>query len=113
MTRLIDADEMVKSLMDMTFYDEEGHIIDDYEDRLAIVKSFVDSVPTVEAQPVRHGTWIEGKAKNIKTGEVRLVRKCSECESGYFIYDFLNSVDEIPRFCPNCGANMGEDDGTD
>ena len=52
MTRLIDADEMVKSLMDMTFYDEEGHIIDDYEDRLAIVKSFVDPVQTVDAEPV-------------------------------------------------------------
>ena len=53
--RLIDADEMVKSLMDMTFYDEELHIIDDYEDRLAIVKSFVDPVQTVEAIPIE---WI-------------------------------------------------------
>lgn len=50
--RLINADEMVKSLMDMTFYDEEGYTIDDYEDRLAIVKSFVDSVQTVDAIPV-------------------------------------------------------------
>lgn len=50
--RLINADEMVKSLMDMTFYDEEGYTIDDYEDRLAIVKSFVDSVQTVDAEPV-------------------------------------------------------------
>lgn len=67
--------------------------------------------PVIDAVPVRHGTWIEGKAKNIKTGEVRLVRKCSECESGYFIYDFLNSVDEIPSYCPNCGADMrGEQD---
>ena len=62
--------------------------------------------PVIYAEPVRHGTWIEGKAKNIKTGEVRLVRKCSECESGYFIYDFLNSVSEIPRYCPYCGAKM-------
>lgn len=54
MTRLIDADDMIKSLMDMTFYDEEGHIIDDYEDRLAIVKSFVDPVQTVDAVPVSY-----------------------------------------------------------
>lgn len=54
MTRLINADDMIKSLMDMTFYDEEGHMIDDYEDRLAIVKSYVDPVPTVEAVPVSY-----------------------------------------------------------
>ena len=50
---LIDRDDMVKSLMDMTFYDEEGHVIDDYEDRLAIVKSFVDPVQTVDVIPVQ------------------------------------------------------------
>ena len=52
MVRLIDADDMIKSLMDMTYYDDEGHTIHDYEDKLAIVKSFVDSVPTVDAVPV-------------------------------------------------------------
>ena len=56
MVRLIDADDMIKSLMDMTYYDDEGHTIHDYEDKLAIVKSFVDSVPTVDAVPVE---WIE------------------------------------------------------
>lgn len=53
MTRLINADDMIKSLMDMTFYDEEGYTIHDYEDRLAIVKSFVDPVQTVEVIPVQ------------------------------------------------------------
>ncbi len=61
---LINADDMIKSLMDMTFYDEEGHIIDDYEDRLAIVKSFVDPVPTVEAIPI---AWIEKYAELLST----------------------------------------------
>jgi len=71
-----------------------------------IIIETINGMPTVDADPVRHGTWIECKAKNIITGEVRLVRKCSECGSGYFIYDFLNSVDEIPNYCPNCGAKM-------
>lgn len=52
MTRMINADDMIKSLMDMTLYDDEGHTIHDHEDRLAIVKSFVDPVPTVDAIPV-------------------------------------------------------------
>lgn len=54
--RLIKADDVIKSLMDMTYYDDEGHTIHDYKDRLAIVKGFVDSVPTVDAVPVE---WIE------------------------------------------------------
>lgn len=102
MTRLINADEMVKSLMDMTFYDEEGYTIDDYEDRLAIVKSFVNSVPTVEAQPVRHGKW-----KKIK-GAIN----CSACKSCSWSTSFEGLVSSF-NYCPNCGANMGEDDGTD
>ena len=53
MTRLINADDMIKSLMDMTFYDDEWSTIHDYEDRLAIVKSFVDPVPTVDAIPFK------------------------------------------------------------
>ena len=78
MTRLIDADEMVKSLMDMTFYDEEGHIIDDYEDRLAIVKSFVDPVQTVDAIPI---DFIEKKIDEYREKEDQTK---DEPLSGYF-----------------------------
>lgn len=101
MTRLIDADEMVKSLMDMTFYDEEGYTIHDYEDRLAIVKSFVDSVPTVEAQPVRHGHWI---------GVDDEPYEVFECDMCGYIYE---TDRRLHNYCPHCGAKMGEDDGTD
>lgn len=54
MSRLIDRDDMIKSLMDRTFYDEEGYIIDDYEERLKIAKSFVNPVSTVDAVPVSY-----------------------------------------------------------
>ena len=56
----------------------------------------------------RTGRWIDGKVKHIKNGELRNVRECSECGSSYFVYDYYNSVDEIPKFCPNCGARMEE-----
>ena len=96
MSRLIKADDMIKSLMDMTFYDDEGHTIHDFEERLAIVKSFVDSVPTVEAQSVRHGRWrhYEGTLT------------CSEC--GTMFYDDIMEYcgDTVPRYCPECGADM-------
>jgi len=97
--RMIDADAL-KEIYTRNF-DYENCIYDG-----STVVGNVDEAPTVDAVPVRHGTWIECKAKNIITGEVRLVRKCSECGSGYFIYDFLNSVDEIPNYCPHCGTDM-------
>ena len=115
MTRLINADDMIKSLMDMTFYDEEGHVIDDYEDRLAIVKSFVDPVQTVDAQPVRHGRWIEdgsfkykhggrnSEAKELFGTEWRTMRriKCSLCNKITLVDDTI-----LYEYCPHCGAKM-------
>ena len=96
MSRLIKADDMIKSLMDMTFYDDEGHTIHDFEERLAIVKSFVDSVPTVDAEPVRHGQWIRDE----------FGAWCNACGS-YAYRDKFDRPWESP-YCPNCGAKMGE-----
>ena len=101
--RLINADDMIKSLMDMNFYDAEGHTIHDYEDRLAIVKSFVDSVPTVEAQLVRHGKWII--RRECVDGTFFTGCRCSEC-------NYWKPMD-IWKYCPNCGAKMGDEHGTD
>ena len=100
--RLIDADDMIKSLMDMTFYDDEGYTIDDHEDRLAIAKSFVDSVPAVDAEPVRYGRWVRDE----------FGAKCCAC--GLYAYrDKFDQPWESP-YCPNCGADMrGEQDESD
>ena len=100
-------DEMHGYIDDLDMSDRtKNHAQDIVSKIIRHLNRYVENQKGVDAEPVRHGKWTDGKAKNIKTGEVRLVRKCSECESGYFIYDFLNSVDEIPRYCPNCGAKM-------
>jgi rubrerythrin len=69
-------------------------------------------IEAAEEEPQRaKGLWLDGKVKNINNGEIRVIRNCSECGSGYFIYDSFNSTDEIPKFCPNCGADMrGEEE---
>ena len=60
------------------------------------------------AQPERKkGKWKFEKMKHIINGEVRDVIICSECDGGWFRYDISdNTVQNIPNFCPNCGADM-------
>lgn len=59
------------------------------------------------AQPQRKkGKWVDGYVKHIENGELRNCRQCSECGSAYFVYDRYNAVDEVPNYCPNCGADM-------
>ena len=59
----------------------------------------------------KKGEWINREREHIFTGVVRKTRECSVCGSGYFRWDLIYSIDAIPNFCPNCGADMrGEED---
>jgi hypothetical protein len=98
--RLIKADDVIKSLMDMTYYDDEGHTIHDYEDRLAIVKGFVDSVPTVDAVPVRHGKWFIGTVPYFVCSECKNRTPLRWDERRGYVLDYRSP------YCPNCGAKM-------
>lgn len=52
---------------------------------------FIQSRPTIDAEPVRHGRWEEYEIPHIIC--------CSECDWG-------TGVDERSNYCPNCGAKM-------
>lgn len=59
----------------------------------------IDQMPTIEAEPVRHGRWI--RRETVLDTEC----KCSVC--GY--KDFVPKHDNYwfrRKFCPNCGALM-------
>ena len=86
-------------------------------------------LPTLEAEPVRHGRWIERL-----DGDCEFVHHmCSECKAdAFFQYiieadwdenidgEWYNRGDEITGieefltdYCPHCGARMdGDDDAT-
>lgn len=88
MARLIDADEL-KNILEVRHEQLEG----EYGSLQGAVSGFIkllDSQPTVEAEPVRHGNWIRNGV---------FCAKCSECEK--------NSVD-IGKYCSNCGAKLEE-----
>lgn len=65
----------------------------------------VADAPTTEPER-KKGKWVDGYVKHIENGELRNCRQCSECGSVYFVYDRYNAVEEVPKYCPNCGAEM-------
>ena len=65
-------------------------------DVLTSVFEYIANMPTVDAEPVRHGRWIFDNG-------VDHCYKCSECKGAkppHYIAD---------NYCPNCGAKMDEE----
>lgn len=64
----------------------------------------LDNAPTVEAEPVKHGRWIEDETTYAGTGAANWL--CSECKriGGTWWRDI--SPCKMYRYCPNCGARM-------
>ena len=70
-------------------YEEDGC------DACTFVKE-VEQAPTIEAEPVRHGEWVETKLPGIIA--------CSAC--GLERHKNLN-LGAAWRYCPKCGAKVG------
>lgn len=58
-------------------------------------------VPIVEAEPVKHGKWIE---ENVRPKSYMWI--CSECRSVAYMPVKGQRKEAYFRFCPNCGAQM-------
>lgn len=101
--RLIDAD--VLELRKFTAAGSMSEYGRGWNDALAAV---VENAPTIEAEPVRHGYWIECDYKHMEHGfietDVNGGLCCSECRTG-----FKKSELRIKLHCPNCGAKMDGD----
>ena len=59
--------------------------------------------PTIEAEPVRRGRWIDYKSRDWSGGGAW---KCSSCGYGYSWAGY-HEANEF-SYCPNCGAKMEE-----
>ena len=93
--RLIDLNTLLMELKKM----ESGYYASEFEEdnimglgvMMAIRK--VKDAPTIEAEPVRHGEWVECGFR----------AKCSVCGGSGSIYDApINPY----KYCPYCGAKM-------
>ena len=82
--RLIDADEL--EFFAANYYNDS--------ERLCVL-DVVEKMPTVEAEPVRHGRWIW------LDDLYEVSCSCSCCS------DVVNG---IYNYCPHCGAKMDKED---
>lgn len=110
--RLIDADALKEKLSEITITGDRdviGYIADVIKGVGVSIIQAIDSMPTVEAEPVRHGYWIECDYKHMEHGfietDVNGGLCCSECRTG-----FKKSDLRIKSYCPNCGAKMDKEE---
>lgn len=99
--RLIDADDLFKNKI----------IVVKDSDSLGAIKTIMDMIkeaPTIEAEPIRHGKWINDKG----------LYKCSVCNEFATIAGFANCIpieqmNKVMKYCNNCGAKMDLDEVND
>lgn len=88
MTRLIDKDYLIEEIR----CSPVGQLLI----RKHNLDGMIEKFPEVDAVPVRHGTW----------RHYERMLTCSEC--GTVFYDDIMEYfgEEVPRYCPECGARM-------
>ena len=103
MSRLIDADSIKSAKyhdLPYTHIHPVGVDVQAYEmgwnDAL---DAAIESAPSVDAEPVRHGHWINDFSSPLKCSSCGIVSKANE---------FTLRTDF--KFCPYCGAKMDEVD---
>lgn len=71
---------------------------------------FLQGRPTVDAEPVRHGRWIDEIEPNAVTASGREVHvfRCTACD---FTWANKTAVLHYFNYCPNCGAKMDAEGG--
>ena len=82
MRNLIDINKLYDDILHDGEYDNDtiNHFID-----------VVSAQEEIEAEPVRHGQWIEASKKSPKYA-------CTQCR---YLYN-----NKSYKYCPNCGARM-------
>jgi hypothetical protein len=100
MMRLIDADE-VQKIIDhirgkyVNSYGRRNKVSQLFWDTVRYIEKKVRSIPTVDAVPVVHGSWVESESD---------IWFCSVCDSeAYWDTDYGQ---QLFGWCPYCGAKM-------
>lgn len=92
--RPIDADEVLKIVE--RYGTTSGTSLGRHSGIADIIYYQIEKLPTIEAEPERHGKWrlIHNTYDRVKE------YNCSNCDSNYSCES---------NYCPNCGAKMDKD----
>ena len=90
--RLIDANALKVHMCNMC---DDGERECKGDESCALLV-WVNDMPTIEAEPVRHGRWIKS--------DVYTFKKCSECGA---IWDAALCENIFFIYCPRCGSKNG------
>lgn len=98
--RPLDREHLAKELGDVARYLAVSAAALGYtlEEILEMNIKFVNNRPGVDAEPVRHGRWIQVKA-------APSYHYCSYCKSMHKMTMSCNKY-VLLKYCPNCGARM-------
>lgn len=98
--RLEEAYTELKKIYDGLQYEDEKRICGAQLSTFAELTMRVRKAPTVDAEPVRHGEWID--KRSFLYGGCINHWECSVCGYGQ---------NGGSNYCPNCGAKMKTDGG--
>lgn len=88
---LVSRSALLKKKTRMMEYDETGCGVH----AIVVRADDIENAPAVDAEPVRHGKWIDKLSDCYWPGD----KICSECGAEY-------SFCKVQNYCPNCGARM-------
>lgn len=104
MSRLIDADALKESMgeppLNWNNLPEEIQEMFDWNN----FTQLIDDAPTIEAEPVRHGHWVE---KEWFDGDTYY--DCSACGHSWVTIEGTPQDNEM-NYCPYCGCHMKEEE---
>lgn len=92
--RLIDANELLQDMILRHDSIQKHNFIDVAKDD----EWLVETAPTVEAEPIKHGRWIY--LFLVDYPKVRLFQ-CTNCKA-----HIRHTTENIYNYCPNCGVKM-------
>ena len=100
--RPIDADVLQTDLQEhckaVCIYTKQERKLDICDScLLGDAKDYVDRMPTIDAEPIRHGYWIFNPKDAIEM--MFTLPKCSQCGA---------ESSDGGNYCSNCGAKMDE-----
>lgn len=100
--RLINAEKLKRQLIEGDGHDDD-RFTEGYNFAINEIRGYIDSMPTVEAEPVKQGRW--------EVNEDRFYPFCSNCKyeppKELIRCNALSLEPILTKYCPNCGSENG------